>query len=111
MHDQLHDQPGEPSDGALPAQMPTSPLLEWVRRGIIGEGELMDGPFGRRRATYAASLPGCSGMVSAMMASSCQALKGRSHRPRRGSGRDSSPAVIVTHALAGPQSGRRDSCR
>ncbi|HEX9030738.1 MAG TPA: aminotransferase class V-fold PLP-dependent enzyme [Streptosporangiaceae bacterium] len=35
------------------AQMPTSPLLERVRRGIIGEGELMDTPFGRRRVTYA----------------------------------------------------------
>jgi selenocysteine lyase/cysteine desulfurase len=36
-----------------PASMPTSPLLERVRRGIIGEGELMDGPFGPRRVTYA----------------------------------------------------------
>jgi selenocysteine lyase/cysteine desulfurase len=34
-------------------QVPTSPLLERVRRGIIGEGELMDGPFGPRRVTYA----------------------------------------------------------
>ena len=34
-------------------QLPTSPLLEHVRRGIIGEGELMDGPFGPRRVTYA----------------------------------------------------------
>jgi selenocysteine lyase/cysteine desulfurase len=34
-------------------RMPTSPLLERVRRGIIGEGEVMDGPFGRRRVTYA----------------------------------------------------------
>jgi selenocysteine lyase/cysteine desulfurase len=34
-------------------QQPTSPLLERVRRGIIGEGELMDGPFGPRRVTYA----------------------------------------------------------
>jgi selenocysteine lyase/cysteine desulfurase len=36
-----------------PARMPTSPLLERIRRGIIGEGELMDGPFGPRRVTYA----------------------------------------------------------
>jgi len=28
-------------------------LLERVRRGIIGDGELMDGPFGPRRVTYA----------------------------------------------------------
>jgi selenocysteine lyase/cysteine desulfurase len=35
------------------ARMPTSALLERVRRGIIGEGELMNGPFGPRRVTYA----------------------------------------------------------
>jgi len=35
------------------SQVPTSPLLERIRRGIIGEGELMDGPFGARRVTYA----------------------------------------------------------
>jgi selenocysteine lyase/cysteine desulfurase len=35
------------------ADLPTSPLLERVRRGVIGEGELMDGPFGPRRVTYA----------------------------------------------------------
>src|ERR1022692_825198 len=34
-------------------ERPTSPLLERVRRGIVGEGELMDGPFGPRRVTYA----------------------------------------------------------
>ena len=31
----------------------TSPLVARIRRGIIGEGELMDGPFGPRRVTYA----------------------------------------------------------
>jgi selenocysteine lyase/cysteine desulfurase len=30
-----------------------SPLVERIRKGIIGEGELMDGPFGPRRVTYA----------------------------------------------------------
>ena len=40
------------SSSAL-ADLATSPLLERVRRGIIGEGELMDGPFGPRRVTYA----------------------------------------------------------
>jgi selenocysteine lyase/cysteine desulfurase len=35
------------------AGLPTSPLLERVRRGLLGEGELMDGPFGPRRVTYA----------------------------------------------------------
>ena len=39
--------------GAVTAGLPTSPLLERVRRGVIGEGELMDGPFGPRRMTYA----------------------------------------------------------
>jgi selenocysteine lyase/cysteine desulfurase len=38
---------------AAAGELPTSPLLERVRRGIIGEGELMDGPFGPRRMTYA----------------------------------------------------------
>lgn len=32
---------------------PTSPLLERIRRGVIGEGEILDGPYGRRRITYA----------------------------------------------------------
>jgi len=36
-----------------PAGLPTSPLLERIRQGVIGEGELMDGPFGPRRVTYA----------------------------------------------------------
>ena len=38
---------------AVAGKLPTSPLLERVRRGILGEGELMDGPFGPRRMTYA----------------------------------------------------------
>jgi len=33
--------------------LPTAPLVERIRRGIIGEGELLDGPFGPRRVTYA----------------------------------------------------------
>jgi len=40
-------------ESPVPAVVPTSPLVERVRRGIIGEGELMDGPFGPRRVTYA----------------------------------------------------------
>ena len=36
-----------------PSGVVTSPLVERIRRGIIGEGELMDGPFGPRRVTYA----------------------------------------------------------
>jgi selenocysteine lyase/cysteine desulfurase len=36
-----------------PPGTPTSPLLERIRRGVIGEGELMEGPFGPRRVTYA----------------------------------------------------------
>jgi selenocysteine lyase/cysteine desulfurase len=30
-----------------------SPLLERIRAGIIGEGEVLDGPYGPRRITYA----------------------------------------------------------
>src|SRR5215469_12454802 len=41
------------ASGPQNSHVPTSPLLERVRRGIIGEGELMDGPFGPRRVTYA----------------------------------------------------------
>ncbi len=44
---------GAPADSTVSAELPTSPLLERVRRGVIGEGELMDGPFGPRRMTYA----------------------------------------------------------
>ena len=41
--------PGLPA----PSAVVTSPLVERIRRGVIGEGELMDGPFGPRRVTYA----------------------------------------------------------
>jgi selenocysteine lyase/cysteine desulfurase len=30
-----------------------APLLERIRNGVIGEGELLDGPYGPRRITYA----------------------------------------------------------
>jgi hypothetical protein len=36
-----------------PSGVVTSPLVERIRRGVIGEGELMDGPFGPRRVSYA----------------------------------------------------------
>src|SRR6266545_3710876 len=32
---------------------PTSPLLERIRAGIIGDGEVLDGPYGPRPITYA----------------------------------------------------------
>jgi len=32
---------------------PTSPLLERVRRGVIGDDEVLPGPYGPRRITYA----------------------------------------------------------
>ncbi|MGW5153309.1 aminotransferase class V-fold PLP-dependent enzyme [Rhodococcus koreensis] len=35
------------------AAVPTSPLLDRIRLGIIGEGEVLDGPYGPRRITYA----------------------------------------------------------
>ena len=44
-----HTQPQPES--AAPSRTATSPLLERIRRGVIGEGELMDGPFGPRRVT------------------------------------------------------------
>lgn len=34
-------------------ELPTSPLLERIRRGVVGEGEVLDGPYGQRRITYA----------------------------------------------------------
>ena len=39
--------------GVSAAPLPTSPLLERVRRGVIGEDAVLDGPYGRRRITYA----------------------------------------------------------
>ena len=44
---------GQGVSAVAAAGLPTSPLLERVRRGVIGEGELLDGPFGPRRVTYA----------------------------------------------------------
>ena len=38
---------------SVPSEVTTLPLMERIRRGIIGEGEVMDGPFGPRRVTYA----------------------------------------------------------
>src|SRR5467141_729288 len=35
------------------ARTPTSPLLERIRSGVIGDSEVMDGPYGPRRVTYA----------------------------------------------------------
>ena len=40
-------------ESSMPPGVATSPLVERIRRGIIGEGEMMDGPFGPRRITYA----------------------------------------------------------
>ena len=33
--------------------VPSSPLIERIRRGIIGDGEVFDGPYGQRRTVYA----------------------------------------------------------
>lgn len=47
-------EPAPARPGSLePSGVVTSPLVERIRRGVIGEGELMDGPFGPRRVTYA----------------------------------------------------------
>ncbi len=39
--------------GTAVEPVPTSALLERVRAGIIGDGEVLDGPYGPRRITYA----------------------------------------------------------
>ena len=44
--------PARPEPPA-PSGVVTSPLVERIRQGVIGEGELMEGPFGPRRVTYA----------------------------------------------------------
>jgi len=36
-----------------PATQPAAALVGRIRAGIIGEGELLDGPYGPRRITYA----------------------------------------------------------
>ena len=36
-----------------PADLPSSPLLERVRRGLIGDDEVLDGPYGACRVVYA----------------------------------------------------------
>lgn len=40
-------------DQAPQTSLPTSGLLERIRRGIIGDDEVLDGPYGPRRITYA----------------------------------------------------------
>ncbi|HEU5429403.1 MAG TPA: aminotransferase class V-fold PLP-dependent enzyme [Actinocrinis sp.] len=37
----------------VPADPPSSPLLERVRRGLIGDDEVLDGPYGACRVVYA----------------------------------------------------------
>jgi selenocysteine lyase/cysteine desulfurase len=44
---------GEREERPDGAQVPTSPLLDRIRRGIIGEGEVLPGPYGPLRTTYA----------------------------------------------------------
>ena len=34
-------------------EAPSSPLIERIRDGVIGEGDVLDGPYGPRRMTYA----------------------------------------------------------
>ncbi|CAN5658029.1 aminotransferase class V-fold PLP-dependent enzyme [soil metagenome] len=41
------------SKGRTASPLPTSLLLERVRRGVIGDDAVLDGPYGRRRITYA----------------------------------------------------------
>ncbi len=44
---------GPPVPAQGPAARPVTPLLERIRAGVIGEGEVLDGPYGPRRITYA----------------------------------------------------------
>ena len=44
---------GTQAGAARSAAPETSPLLDRIRRGVIGEGETLDGPYGLRRITYA----------------------------------------------------------
>lgn len=44
---------GTPVQEAAAPPSPTSALLERVRRGVIGEGEVLDGPYGPRGVIYA----------------------------------------------------------
>jgi selenocysteine lyase/cysteine desulfurase len=39
--------------GTSDRPLPTSALLEQIRRSVIGESEVLDGPYGPRRITYA----------------------------------------------------------
>ena len=36
-----------------PATQPAAGMVDRIRAGIIGEGEVLDGPYGPRRITYA----------------------------------------------------------
>jgi hypothetical protein len=53
--------------GVAEDELPTSPLLERIRRGIIGDDLLMDGPYGPRRSPPvvppAAAIPHHAGPV------------------------------------------------
>jgi selenocysteine lyase/cysteine desulfurase len=35
------------------SDFPVSPLLDRIRQGLVGEGRILDGPYGRKRITYA----------------------------------------------------------
>ena len=48
MHDEAH--PATEQEGVAP---PSSPLLERIRRAVIGDDEVVEGPYGPLRITYA----------------------------------------------------------
>ena len=41
------------STARAPAAQPAAGIAARIRAGIIGEGEMLDGPYGPRRITYA----------------------------------------------------------
>ena len=52
----IESEGGTDVHGSIPplaTSLPTSPLVERIRRDVIGEGEALDGPYGLRRITYA----------------------------------------------------------
>ena len=94
------------------AELPTSPLLERVRRGVIGEGELMDGPFGPRRVTYADYTASGRSLdfIEDFIRDAVLPRYANTHTESSGTGLADSPAARG-RAADDPRRGRRDRGR